>query len=75
MKEKGKQTAPQSATETHVDKFRADSLAGKRAGILPIHVDFPTFGPSIYLVSELTAENQAPSADLSYQRDKKAGVK
>jgi len=74
-KEKGKSTASQSSTEALVDKFRADSLTGKRAGILPIHVSFPTFGPSIYLVSELTAENQAPSADLNYQREKKAGVK
>jgi hypothetical protein len=75
VKEQGKSPASQSSTEALVDKFRADSLAGKRAGILPIHVSFPTFGPSIYLVSELTAENQAPSADLNYQREKKAGVK
>jgi hypothetical protein len=65
----------QAATQTLLDKFRTDSLAGKRAGILPIHVSFPAFGPSLYLVSELTAENQAPSADLSYQHEKKAGGK
>jgi hypothetical protein len=65
----------QSATQTLLDKFRTDSLAGKRAGILPIHVSFPAFGPSLYLVSELTPENHAPSADLSYQHEKKAGGK
>jgi hypothetical protein len=65
----------QAATQTLLDKFRADSMAGKRAGILPIRVSFPAFGPSVYLVSELTAENQAPSADLSYQHEKKAGGK
>jgi hypothetical protein len=65
----------QSATQTLLDKFRTDSLAGKRAGILPIRVSFPAFGPSLYLVSELTAENQAPTADLSYQHEKKAGGK
>jgi len=65
----------QVATEALLDKFRADSLTGKRAGILPIHVSFPAFGPSVYLVSELTAENQAPSAGLSYQHEKKAGGK
>ena len=75
LKEETKSKAPQAATEALVDKFRADSLTGKRAGILPIHVSFPAFGPSLFLVSELTAENQAPSADLNYQRDKKAGVK
>ncbi len=65
----------QVATEALLDKFKADSLAGKRAGILPIHVSFPTFGPSLYLVSELTGENQAPFAGLTYQHEKKAGVK
>jgi hypothetical protein len=62
-------------TEALVDKYRADALAGKRAGILPIHVSFPAVGPSLYLVSELTAENHAPSADLNFQHDKKAGGK
>jgi hypothetical protein len=65
----------QVATEALLDKFRADSLTGKRAGILPIHVSFPAFGPSVYLVSELTGENQAPSAGLTYQHEKKAGGK
>jgi len=65
----------QAATRLLVDKFRADSLAGKRAGILPVRVSFPAFGPSMYLVSELTGENKAPTADLSYQREKKAGGK
>jgi hypothetical protein len=65
----------QAATEALLDKFRTDSLSGKRAGILPIHVSFPAFGPSLYLVSELTGENQAPSAGLTYQHEKKAGGK
>jgi hypothetical protein len=65
----------QAATRMLVDKFRADSLAGKRAGILPLRVSFPAFGPSMYLVAELTGENKAPTADLSYQREKKAGGK
>jgi len=65
----------QVATEALLDKFRADSLTGKRAGILPIRVSFPAFGPSLYLVSELTGENQAPSAGLTYQHEKKVGGK
>lgn len=75
LKDETKSKGAQSSTEALVDKFKTDSLAGKRAGILPIRVSFPTFGPSVYLVSELTAENQAPSAVLSYQREKKAGGK
>jgi hypothetical protein len=65
----------QAATQALLDKFRTDALAGKRAGILPIRVPFPAFGPSLYLVSELTGENQAPTANLTYQHDKKAGGK
>jgi hypothetical protein len=50
-------------------------LAGRVTGILPINVAFPAFGPSIFLVSELTSENQFPAAQFSFQRDKKAGVR
>jgi len=74
-KDELKEKRSQVATEALLDKFRADSSTGKRAGILPIHVSFPAFGPSVYLVSELTAENQAPSAGLTYQHEKKAGGK
>src|SRR5467141_263090 len=74
-KDETKLRRSQVATEALLDKFRADSLAGKRAGILPIRVSFPAFGPSLYLVSELTGENQAPSAGLIFQHEKKAGGK
>ena len=74
-KDETKSKRSQVATEALLDKFRADSLAGKRAGILPIRVSFPAFGPSLYLVSELTGENQVPSAGLTYQHEKKAGGK
>ena len=74
-KDETKLKRSQVATEALLDKFRADSLTGKRAGILPIHVSFPAFGPSLYLVSELTGENQAPFAGLTYQHEKKVGGK
>jgi hypothetical protein len=74
-KDDSKLRRSQVATEALLDKFRADSLTGKLAGILPIHVSFPAFGPSLYLVSELTGENQAPSAGLTYQHEKKVGGK
>ncbi len=63
------------ATQALLDTFRAKSSAGKVTGILPINVSFPAFGPSIYLVSELTGENQFPAAEFSFQRDKKGGVR
>ncbi len=63
------------ATQALLDTFKAKSLGGKVTGILPVNVDFPAFGPSIYLVSELTSENQSPAAELSFQRDKKGGAR
>ena len=65
----------QVPTQTLVDNFRMTFQGGKAAGILPIKVDFAALGPSLYLVSELTGENQSPSTDLNYQREKKAGVR
>jgi hypothetical protein len=65
--------ADQVPTQTLVDNFRVTFQGGKAAGILPIKVDFAALGPSLYLVSELTGENQSPSTDLNYQREKKAG--
>jgi hypothetical protein len=63
----------QVSTETLVDNFRLTLEGGKAAGILPIKVAFAGLGPSLYLVSELTGENQSPSTDLNYQRERKAG--
>ena len=65
--------ANQPAAQTLVDNFRMALQGGKAAGILPIKVSFAALGPSLYLVSELTGENQSPSTDLDYQREKKAG--
>jgi hypothetical protein len=67
--------AKKDATEALLDSFRMKSSGGKVTGILPVNVQFPAFGPSIFLVSELTAENQSPAAEFSFQRDKKGGVR
>ena len=63
------------STQALLDKFKAKSLGGRVTGILPVSVSFPAFGPSIFLVSELTGENQSPEAELSFQRDKKGGAR
>lgn len=65
------QTISPDTTKSLVDKYRSSSSVGRATGVLPLSVDFPAFGPSFYLVSELTSENQAPVADLNYQHDKK----
>ena len=63
------------STQALLDSFKAKSMSGKVTGILPINVNFPAFGPSIFLVAELTSENQSPAAEFNFQRDKKAGVR
>ena len=63
------------STQALLDKFKAKSLGGRVTGILPVSVSFPAFGPSIFLVSELTGENQFPEAELSFQREKKGGAR
>ena len=63
------------ATQALLDSFKAKSTAGKVTGILPVNVDFPAFGPSIYLVSELTSENQSPAAEFNFQHEKKGGAR
>jgi len=65
----------QSATQVLVDNFKTKSLGGRSAKVLPIRPSFPAFGPSLFFVSELTAENHAPTLEFSYQRDKKDGSK
>jgi hypothetical protein len=63
------------STQTLLDSFKAKSSGGKVTGILPVSVDFPAFGPSIYLVSELTSENQSPVAAFNFQREKNGGAR
>ena len=62
-------------TQALVDKHRAQTQEGKRAGILPIKIFFPELGPSTFLVSELTAENQASVISFTYELGKKGGVR
>jgi hypothetical protein len=63
------------ATRALLDTFAAKSRAGRVTGILPMQVAFPAFGPSLFLVSELTSENQFPTAEFSFQHEKKGGVR
>jgi hypothetical protein len=68
----GPEAGKKKGQKALVENFRRD-IGGKSARVLPISVSFPAFGPSIFLVSELTGENQSPSIDLNYQHDKKDG--
>lgn len=54
--------------QTLVDRFRNESGGHRRAGTLPVHVDFPELGPSLFFASELTAESSAPALDFIVRR-------
>jgi hypothetical protein len=70
-----KNQAQEAGTQALVDQYRTKTLGSKVSGILPVRVSFPIFGPAIYLVSELTSENQSTSAEISYQKEKKGGAR
>lgn len=51
-----------------VDRFRNEAGERTVVGALPVHVMFPEFGPSMFLVSELTAEGRAPAIEFVIKR-------
>jgi hypothetical protein len=57
-----------SAAQALVDSYRARRDARRPIGAPPLPVKFPAVGPSVYLASELTAENQAAHVELTYQK-------
>jgi hypothetical protein len=66
---------PASPPETQqlVAKIRDTSRSTRPARNRPLRVVFPHFGPSIFLISELTGENQTPAIEFDFQRDRKRG--
>jgi hypothetical protein len=54
--------------------FRPQDDASVEATGPPVAA-FPAVGPSTNLVAELTAENQAPKLAVTYQKEKRGGVK
>jgi hypothetical protein len=69
------QTVSPDTTKSLVDKYHSSSAVGRATGVLPLSVNFPAFGPSVYLVSQLTSENQSPTAELNFQQDKKGAAR
>lgn len=64
--------APDS-TEQMVSRLRDTTPTGRPARNLPLRVVFPHFGPSIFLVAELTSESQTPVVEFDFQHDRKRG--
>jgi hypothetical protein len=64
---------PTSETSQLVAKLRDTARGSSPARNRPLRVVFPHFGPSIFLISELTSENQTPAVEFDFQRDRKRG--
>jgi hypothetical protein len=62
-------------TKALVDEYRNQSQEGKRAGIMPVKLSFPIYGPSIFLASELTPENKPAVIGIGYEVEKKGGAR
>jgi hypothetical protein len=67
------QDAGADSTKQLLSHLRDTKRASTPARNLPLRVTFPHFGPSIFLISELTSENQTPLVELDFQRDRKRG--
>jgi len=67
-------SAEQAETRQLLAKARGQTYGARPARNLPLRVMFPHFGPSIFLVSELTAENQIPAVEFDFQRNRKKGA-
>ena len=69
----GEIPADQAEAKQLVAQVRDTKHGTQPARNLPLRVVFPRFGPSIFLVSELTGENQTPAIEFDFQRDRKRG--
>ena len=63
--------ARESELQTLVDRFRNESGIRTVAGSLPVDVAFPDLGPSLFVVSELTADGRAPVLGVKVKRTKR----
>jgi hypothetical protein len=52
-----------------VAQFMKQTAGRITTGPAPVRLPFPEFGPTLFLISELTAELQHPSIELSYERE------
>jgi hypothetical protein len=56
------------ALQALVDRFKSEAGGRAVVGSFPVHVAFPSFGSSVFLAAELTAEGRAPAVDLIVKR-------
>jgi hypothetical protein len=70
----GEIPADQAETKQLVAKLRDYKHGARPTRNLSLRVMFPHYGPSVFSVSELTAENQTPAVEFDFQRDRKRGA-
>ncbi|HEV3141250.1 MAG TPA: hypothetical protein VGY57_12070, partial [Vicinamibacterales bacterium] len=58
----------QDALGALVNRFRNEAGGRTVVGSLPVRVAFPSFGPQVFLASELTAESTTPNIELTVKR-------
>jgi hypothetical protein len=68
--ERGGERGAAGGLNALVDRFKNEPGGRIVVGSLPVRAAFPSFGPSVFLASELTAEASAPSVDLLVRRVK-----
>ena len=69
----GEIPADHPETKQLVAKLRDTARGTRPARNRPLRVIFPHFGPSVFLISELTGENQTPAIEFDFQRDRRRG--
>lgn len=69
----GEISPDKAETKQLIAQVRENKQTTRPTRNLPLRVVFPHFGPSIFLVSELTGENQTPTVEFDFQRDRKRG--
>jgi hypothetical protein len=57
-----------SGVQALIDQFRAETGGRTIVGVIPLAVSFPTLGPSVFLMSELTPEDRAPIVEIAVKR-------
>lgn len=65
---KEKKDSRDEAFQGLVDKFRQEARSGRMSSSLPVQVDLPAVGSTVFLTSELTAEGASPSIAFGYQK-------
>ncbi len=65
---RGRDEQAAAGLQALADRFTTQAGTRTIVGALPVRVAFPTFGPSIFLASELTAEARMPSVQLTFRR-------